>query len=192
MDISAITHMNQILSITCDNASNNDEMIRHLEALIGEFKGQQGQTRCFAHILNLIAKSIIKQFDIPKAQVGKVSDEATNALRELAANIDDEEQETAETGDKGDNDEDENMDDWVDERKAMAVEQLATLDKSVQPARLMLVKVCWLYTRRNVTMSRLTMHLLSCVKLHSPSRIHLLFSFPAGMRSSKIRSLMSA
>ena len=36
----------------------------------------------------------------------------------------------------------ENTDDWINEREAMTMEQLAELDKSVQPVRRMLVKVC--------------------------------------------------
>jgi hypothetical protein len=134
--------MNQVLSITCDNASNNDEMIRKLEELIDEFKGPESQTRCFTHILNLIAKSIMQQFNVLRAQANKVSDKATTALIELAGNIDIEEQEMAESGDDSDNNEDvENMENWVDERDTMTAEQCTALDKSVQPMRLMLVKV---------------------------------------------------
>ena len=123
-------------------------MIRHLEVLIDEFRGRKSQTRCFAHILNLIAKSILRQFDIPRAQVN--NDDATVALIELAGNIEFEEEEMDEYGDN-DNDDDnsddqeevmENTDDWVNEREAMTMEQLAELDKSVQPVRRMLVKVC--------------------------------------------------
>ena len=66
-------------------------MIRQLEELIDEFKGQESQTHCFTHILNLIVKSIIWQFDVPKAQANKVFDEATTALMALAGNIDVEE-----------------------------------------------------------------------------------------------------
>ena len=117
-------------------------MIRQLEELIDEFKGQESQTRCFTHILNLIAKSIIRQFDLPKAQANRVFDEATTALMELAGNIEVEEREMAEnTDDIDDEEEDENMEDWVDERDTMTVEQLAALDESVQPVRMMLVKV---------------------------------------------------
>ena len=123
-------------------------MIRHLEVLIDEFRGCKSQTQCFAHILNLIAKSILQQFDIPRAQVN--NDDATVALIELAGNIEFEEEEMDEYGDN-DNDDDnsddqeevmENTDDWVNKREAMTMEQLAELDKSVQPVRWMLVKVC--------------------------------------------------
>ncbi|KAF8234807.1 hypothetical protein L208DRAFT_1020696, partial [Tricholoma matsutake] len=92
------------------------------------------------------------QFNIPKAQADKVFDEVTTALMELAGNIDAEElvilghhyeeQEMAESRDDSDDDEeDENLEDWVDERVTMTVEQLAALDKAVQPVRLMLIKL---------------------------------------------------
>jgi hypothetical protein len=117
-------------------------MIRHLGELIDAFKGRESQTRCFAHILNLIAKSVIRQFDVPRAKVNDVSDEATTALRELAGNIDNEEQEMADSEDDSeDEEENENMDDWVDERQALTMERLAELDESLQPVRVMLVKV---------------------------------------------------
>lgn len=49
----------------------------------------------------------------------------------------------AESRDNNDDDDgdDKNMEDWVDEMVDMTVEQLAMLNKSVQPVRLMLVKV---------------------------------------------------
>ncbi|PBK68153.1 hypothetical protein ARMSODRAFT_841952, partial [Armillaria solidipes] len=55
----------QVLSITCDNASNNDTMIEALgdSADVPSFSGQVSRTRCFAHIVNLMAKSLLKQFD---------------------------------------------------------------------------------------------------------------------------------
>jgi hypothetical protein len=71
-------------------------------------------------------------------------------LIELAGDIDVEEQEMAESKDDGDDGEDiENTEDWVDERETMTMEQLAALDKSVQPVRLMLVKVCEMMTRHH-------------------------------------------
>ena len=61
---------------------------------------------------------------------------------ELAGDIDVEKQEMAERGDIKDDENDENLEDWVDERDSMAVEQHVALDESVRPVRLMLVKVC--------------------------------------------------
>jgi hypothetical protein len=49
----------------------------------------------------------------------------------------------AESSDNSDNDKDDkNTEDWMDERDSMTAEQLTVLVRSVQPVRLMLVKVC--------------------------------------------------
>jgi hypothetical protein len=117
-------------------------MIYQLQGLINEFKGPESHTHCFTHILNLIAKSIIQQFDIPRAQANSIFDEATMALIELAGNINVKEQKMAKSSDNSDNDKDDkNTEDWVNERDSMTAEQLTALDRSVQPVRLMLVKV---------------------------------------------------
>jgi hypothetical protein len=84
----------QLLSITCNNASPNDKMITELVDLIRNFLGDANRTQCFAHIINLIAKSLLKQFDIPKKKAGEALDKAENALHKLAEGIDLEEMET--------------------------------------------------------------------------------------------------
>ena len=48
-----------------DNASNNDKMVEEMAGLLENFPGAANQTRCFLHILNLTAKSILHQFEIP-------------------------------------------------------------------------------------------------------------------------------
>lgn len=161
-------------------------MIRQLEELVDAFKGPESQTRCFTHILNLIAKSVIRQFDVPKARArdNEVFDEATMALIELAGNIDVEEQEMAESRDDGDDDEDdENVEGWMDEMDTMTAEQLTALNESVQPVRLMLVKVRRYLSSASSNMAYHTCH--SFVKLHLRSRTHPLLFFPDGMRSLK-------
>jgi hypothetical protein len=40
-------------------------MVESLEGLINDFPGTANQTRCFLHTLNLVVKSILKQFDLP-------------------------------------------------------------------------------------------------------------------------------
>jgi len=85
----------QILSITCDNASNNDTMIAELVNLLNDFAGPANQTRCFTHILNLVVKSVICQFDLPKSKGDKILDDAAKELLSLAGNIKFEEDELA-------------------------------------------------------------------------------------------------
>ena len=61
-----ITH--KILSVTCDNASSNDAMIDELEQMMEEFAGDPNRIRCILHIVNLVAKSMLKQFDVHQRQ----------------------------------------------------------------------------------------------------------------------------
>ena len=50
----------------CDNASTNDAMVSELQKMLLKFPGEVARMHCFAHIVNLVAKSVIKQFDAPK------------------------------------------------------------------------------------------------------------------------------
>jgi hypothetical protein len=137
----------QILGITADNALNNDKMIEHLATLINTFPGAANQTRCFAHILNLVAKSVLRQFEVPKVKGKKVDD----AAKELAAVIDELDDEVSESGGNeggggGDDEEDDDVVDdneegLPDERDGMSEEELTTFEESVKPIRLVLSKV---------------------------------------------------
>ncbi|KAJ7268151.1 hypothetical protein B0H12DRAFT_1001243, partial [Mycena haematopus] len=56
----------KLTSITCDNASANDAMVHALQTRLPAFDANQDRTRCFDHIVNLVAKSLLKMFDPPK------------------------------------------------------------------------------------------------------------------------------
>jgi hypothetical protein len=133
---------NQILSITCDNASPNDVMIDALGDLIVAFPGAANRTRCFTHILNLVVKVILRQFDVPKAKVGEALDVASQALRDLAGDIETEEAAMDEGGDDDDNIEkgDEGPR-WFNPQEGMSQEDREELELSVRPMWLVLVKV---------------------------------------------------
>ena len=127
----------QILSVTCDNGSPNDVMINALAELVVAFPGAANRTRCFTHILNLVVKVILHQFDVPKSRA--VNDAASKALVDLAGDIEKEETEMDERAD--DEDDDKGADEWVDPRIGMSQEDQDELDLKVQPVRLVLVKV---------------------------------------------------
>ncbi|KAI6102131.1 hypothetical protein F5141DRAFT_988581, partial [Pisolithus sp. B1] len=55
----------KILGVTCDNATANDMMMDKLEINSAHFEGQATRAQCILHVGNLIAKTIIKQFNIP-------------------------------------------------------------------------------------------------------------------------------
>ena len=129
-----------MLSITCDNASNNDTMIEELANLLDDFPGEVNRTRCFMHILNLVTKSIIKQFDLPKACADEVLDDAAKELAALAIDLDIKERISREdpSGD-GEDDADEE-DGWTDVHDGLSSEEREALDESLQPVCLVLAK----------------------------------------------------
>jgi len=119
-------------------------MIEHLATLIENFPGAANQTRCFMHILNLVAKSVLPQFEAPKSKGGKVLDDVA---RELAAVLDDleglddddvasksgDDEDGGEGGDDVDDDVvDDDEDGLLDERDGISEEELASLEKSVK------------------------------------------------------------
>jgi hypothetical protein len=121
-------------------------MIAELSDLLDNFPGETNRTRCFTHILNLVAKSIIKQFDVPKARADEVLDDAANSLAALAVDLDLEERLSREEQlfeGAGDDDDDDNDDcgRWTDDVHAdLSDNEREALDKSLQPVRLVLVK----------------------------------------------------
>jgi hypothetical protein len=118
-------------------------MIDELVDLLPRFPGQANRCRCFLHIVNLIAKTLLKQFDVPKKGVDAALDEAEQQLLELAAGIDLEEMVTvAENGLGGDSEDKDNMEGWVDEIELLSAEESEELRERIQPVRLVLVKVC--------------------------------------------------
>lgn len=114
-------------------------MIDELAELIDEFPGKANHMRCFTHVLNLVCKSVLRQFDVPKAKQGDTLDEAAQALATLAKDLDVEEA-AAKDADEEDLEDDEQG--WIDECEAMSDDERAMLDESVKPVRLVLVKVC--------------------------------------------------
>lgn len=127
-----------------------------LANLIDEFPGAANQTRCFMHILNLVVKSIIRQFDLPNSEIDKVLNDATKELLSLAGNIEFEEDELSRDGEDGIAGEEDNVEGWIDERTLMDEEDLNTLDESVKPVRVLLTKVRQYYSIHNYLHNFLT------------------------------------
>jgi hypothetical protein len=114
-------------------------MIDELVDMVPDFPGKTNQTRCFAHVLNLVAKLVIKQFDVPGKRSDKESDD-DEILRELAEGIDIEEIETRLAHANEDLDPD-NDKGWVDEFALMLGEEQADFNASVLPICTVIVKV---------------------------------------------------
>lgn len=88
-------------------------MIEELEHLLDDFPGAANQTQCFAHIINLMVKSILRQFDVPKAKANEALDEASKVLLHIAEDIETEETETQVSS--GNNKLADNVEGWIDE-----------------------------------------------------------------------------
>jgi hypothetical protein len=69
-------------------------MIEELEDIVDGFPGAAKQTRCFAHILSLVAKSIVRLFDAPKKTNSGKTTPAEDLLMKLAKGIELEKLET--------------------------------------------------------------------------------------------------
>jgi hypothetical protein len=118
-------------------------MMDHLSTLLDDFPGASNQTRCFLHILSITAKSIIKQFDVPKAKNGVAMGQAAQALAILAEGLDNEEQESYGAQECGDDEvDDPPLDGWIDFRDGLTVEQRNEIDMNIQPVQATLTKVC--------------------------------------------------
>jgi hypothetical protein len=115
-------------------------MIDELSELLDDFPGAANRTRCFTHILNLVAKSILKQFDLPKAEADEALDAAAQALADLAGDIEVEEELMGNDLVKDDEDDD-SSEGLADIRGEMSAEEIVALDESLRPVRLVLVKV---------------------------------------------------
>jgi hypothetical protein len=119
-------------------------MIEELAIQLDDFPGSASRVRCFAHILNLVVKSIMRQFDVPDKKMGDIADEATRELHRLAGDIEREELLSQSGGVEqrdGDMGSKDNVEGWVDERAEMDTDELTTLDNAVQPVRFLLTKV---------------------------------------------------
>ena len=123
------------LGITCDNALNNNAMIDKLIDMLPNFTGQANCFRCFLHIVNLITKTLFKQFDMPKKDAESMLDDAERELLDLAVGIDMEEMVTVAEVGAGDKDDEENdnIEGWVDEIALLSDEEQAALHKKVGP-----------------------------------------------------------
>jgi hypothetical protein len=121
-------------------------MITELEDLLPGFSCVN-HTRCFLHVNNLVARTLVQQFDVPKAKAKANeadNDDPDQELHELAGDIDFEEWQTREAllkelGD-GEIGPDDSNDEWIDEMAALSQAERENLQNSLRPVRMILVK----------------------------------------------------
>jgi hypothetical protein len=116
-------------------------MITELEHIFHSFPGDANRARCFDHVVAIVAKSAVRQFDLPKGLADGTLDDAEKALRELAEGIDIEGEEAKSMWEsEGDDDEDDKEED-IDEVASLGTADRAELENNIRPVRLVLVKV---------------------------------------------------
>ena len=95
------------------------------------------QTQCFTHILNLVIKVIFRKFDEAKGDTDESLDGASLALVDVARDV-----KPNECEDENDDDGDDTGNGWIDPHEGMSQDEQNELDMTVQPIRLVLMKVC--------------------------------------------------
>lgn len=135
-----------MLSVTCDNASNNNVMVDKLVALVPEFAGEASHTQCFLHTMNLVAKSLICEFDVLKKDTEWAWDmnaAEDDGLVELSADIEREDREMVAQYNEGvlEDDLQDNNEGWVNEVALLPEAQAAELRTNIRPVKLVLLKV---------------------------------------------------
>ncbi|KIY42959.1 hypothetical protein FISHEDRAFT_63041 [Fistulina hepatica ATCC 64428] len=120
---------NKILSITCDNATNNDKMVARLGQLIDDF-APENCTRCFLHITNLVARQIIAPFDVKSTRSNNEQDNGNDEaeLSYLAAEDSDADEPVITHIDDGAEDIDDNSKTWGDDNMEGWVDEVDGLD----------------------------------------------------------------
>ncbi|GBE82268.1 hypothetical protein SCP_0406520 [Sparassis crispa] len=124
----------KMLGITVNNATSNNLMINELAELIESFQGQANRACCFDHIVNLMVKTLLCQFDVLKGKAEDALDDAECALIKLAEDLD--------MGEEDGHEEDapDNIDRWKDEHLGLTPEEREVLDTSIWPVKLILMK----------------------------------------------------
>jgi hypothetical protein len=119
-------------------------MISELETLLPSFSNVN-HTRCFLHVNNLVARTLVKQFDAPKKNEGQTANEDDEAIIQLAGDMEFEEHATREQllEESGDAsvEQDDDVAGWIDEMAALSQAECEVLQNATCPVKLVLVKV---------------------------------------------------
>ena len=100
-----------------------------------DFAGQAARVRCFLHVGNLVGKTMVRAFDVPKDTI-----ERDNDLQNLGAEgLDIEDWQTM--AENGDDPIDSDVDSWVDEIPLLTPAERRDLENQVRPVWIALTKV---------------------------------------------------
>ena len=128
-------------------------MIESLAKIISHFPGAANRARCTAHIINLVSKIILRQFDTRKKTIGdkktlknandKAEPDDEDNFTPLAEDLDREEQEAA---DDKDEDISKNLAADLENIEEAMKEEIVEVAKKVKPIQRVLFKVRFNYS----------------------------------------------
>ena len=147
-----------MLGVTCDNTSANDKMVESMAEIMADFSGEANRARCLAHIVNLVAKIILRQFDMSKKKKKKnlpnetdtagdankaMEDEDPDDFDEQEERILDKEEKEMEEGDDDDDVEEDStsLSRDVEIMEAAMEDEIEEVVRNVKPVRQVLYKV---------------------------------------------------
>ncbi len=122
-------------------------MTDHLAQILTKFGGQFARTRCFLHITNLTARSLLNEFDVKASDGVNSADADERELLALAKELEDEVREAQhDAGEEVDPDDDDEAEDddnesWVDEVASLSPAERETFEEDVRPVKMVLLKV---------------------------------------------------
>jgi hypothetical protein len=119
-------------------------MVDELIDRVPQFGGAISHICCFLHIINLIAKSIIHQFDVKKKDLDEIFNGDTPEIQGFNKCIIEGEEELTDSEDHKELQDrllKDNNDGWIDEVELLSEEEHNTLKVIIWPVKLVLAKV---------------------------------------------------
>ncbi len=119
-------------------------MIDILAEDLPAFPGEQHRTRCFAHVINLVAKSLLNQFEPPKKKKEDATSDAERNIIELAEGLEHEDldvrlEEAEATAGQVEKDD---VDGLIDEIALLSTEDREKWQAETRSVQMALVKAC--------------------------------------------------
>lgn len=111
-------------------------MLEEMAVILPDFGGTAAHTRCFLHTVNLVAKSLLRQFDEPKSR-----DDDHEKSDDDEPNVDGHSENERMDSDVLPGDD---VDGFVDETEFLTHDARKSLQQNIRPVQLVLVKVCTL------------------------------------------------
>ena len=118
-------------------------MISELSYLIESFPGETNRARCFLHVANLTAKQLMKPFESGRRKRSSEEDEGDKVVQVLGTEAEEAEEERTAVRERDERveEEDDDVDGFVDELSRMPEDERREAVNAVRPIHMALTKV---------------------------------------------------